>query len=158
MPSETSTPRAGQSGAVARTVPATSLPQVTVLTIGKTTATLGGSVTVDARDAVSTAGGLCQFAIRHTARAGPTPTDQFATTWENGAVGARWSRTSAPIAAGGTDIQTHLITLKPGTNELRLTVRGLGQRHDSREANGHGRVIVNLTGSCASGPARAPSR
>jgi hypothetical protein len=41
-------------------------------------------------------------------------------------------------------MQTDVVTLKPGVNELRLTVQGGGQ-----QGPGELRVRVHLTGSCA---------
>jgi hypothetical protein len=129
--------------------------------IGSTAAQWGTSVGVDAQQAHSAAGGVCQVPIRHTARnIGLAAAGQFSSIWKNSSVPGSWSRAWKPIAAGSADTQTDLVSVKPGANVLSLTLDDTGQLQESNEANNQFRMMVTVSGSCglAPGIAAPPSR
>ena len=144
-----------QPSAVARVSPL-GLPDITSavqITIGTTSASWGTTINVDAKQAFLAQNGVCQFVVQHTARnIGLAPTISFDSLFKNSPVPGGLSRTWGSIAPGGQDTQKDLLSLKPGMNDLHLTLDNLGKVQESNENNNQFRVRVNLIGSCGTAP------
>jgi hypothetical protein len=122
--------------------------------IGATTTAWGTTAGVDAAQAFSAQGGVCQFAVQHTARnIGLAPSGAFSSVWTNSHAPGSVSRSWGSIAPGALDTQKDLVALKPGQNVLSLALDNLNQVQEASESNNRFRVIVNLTGTCGGAPA-----
>ncbi|MBI3392388.1 MAG: hypothetical protein HY039_04300 [Nitrospirae bacterium] len=135
------------------------LPDITSgtgVTIGGKSAPWGSSVTVDVKDAHSVNmnnSGLCEFAIKHTARnIGLASTGGFDSEWKNSNVPGSWGRSWGSIASGGSKEETDLVALKPGQNFLHLTLDNLKKVQEVSENDNQFQVGVNVTGSCGPKP------
>lgn len=128
----------------------TSAPQILV---GATPAQWGAMVNVDAKQAFAAQNGVCQFAIQHTARnIGLAPTGAFDSLFKSSPASGSLSRAWGSIVAGGQDTQKDLLPLKPGMNDLYLTLDHPGKVQESNETNNQFRVRVNLSGDCGAAP------
>lgn len=108
----------------------------------------GGSVSVDAGQALSVLDGKCYFGLHFELRnLGTVASPPFEFTL--GAQGAEPSmRRSGPLAAGATSSQDMFAYLPSGTSVLRLTVDSAKQVLESNEQNNALEVTVNVSGSC----------
>lgn len=135
------------------------LPDITSaaqITIGSTPAQWGTTVNVDAKQAFSAQNGVCQFAVQHTARnIGLAPTGSFDSEWKIG-LAPGLTRTWGSIVPGGLDTEKDLVSLKPGMNNLLLTLDSAGKVQEISEANNQFRVRVNVSGSCGPKPGIVP--
>jgi hypothetical protein len=133
------------------------LPDITSaaqLVVGATTTPWRATVNVDAGQAGSAQGGVCQVAVQHTARnVGLAASGAFGSVWTNSGAPGSVSRRWGSIAPGAQDTQKDLIALKPGQNILELTLDDLNQVQEVNENNNRFRVVVNLSGSCGGAPA-----
>lgn len=138
------------------------LPDITSaaqIAIGSVPAQWGATVNVDAKQAFSAQGGVCQFAVQHTARnIGLAPTGSFDSLFKSSPVPGGLSRTWGSIAPGGQDTQKDLLSLKPGMNDLVLTLDYQGKVQEISETNNQFRVRVNLSGACGPKPGMGPPR
>lgn len=154
------TPPSGSTGSHLATARAPQgLPDITSaaqITIGSTPAQWGTTVNVDAKQAFLAQNGVCQFAVQHTARnIGLAPTGSFDSLWKIG-LAPGLTRTWGSIAPGGQDTQKDLLSLKPGMNDLLLTLDHPGKVQEASETNNQFRVRVNLSGNCGAAPGMVP--
>lgn len=136
------------------TLPA-ALPDITVseqIRVAGMPLAWGGVMTVDAGRAIGrnrNNSGLCEFALEYGVRnAGAAIAGSFRGVWTNSAVAGNRSRTWTSLPAGGSANERDMIQLKPGSNQLLLTLDDLQQLQESNEANNKFRVSINVTGSC----------
>jgi hypothetical protein len=149
---------------VAKRTEVKGLPDITSgaqIQVGTQTASWGGNVTVDAKDAHSVNmnnDGLCEFFIKQTARnIGLASTGSFDSVWRNGAVPGGAYREWLSIAAGGSKQETDIVRLKAGANLLSFTLDNTNKVHETSESNNLFRVNVTVTGSCGPKPGLAPA-
>ena len=156
LPAAKPSVQSAQRGPVMPTQPK-GLPDLTSaaqLVVGATTTPWSTSVSVDAGQAFTAQGGVCQVVVQHTARTiGLAPSGAFSSVWTNSHAPGSFSRAWGSLAPGGQDTQKDLIALKPGQNILSLALDNLTQVQEANENNNRFRVIVNLTGSCGGAPA-----
>jgi hypothetical protein len=147
------------AGPVAPTQPK-GLPDITSaaqIMIGSVPAQWGATVNVDAKQAFSAQNGVCQFVVQHTARnIGLASTGSFDSLFKSSPVPGGLSRVWGSIAPGGQDTQKDLLSLKPGMNDLLLTLDHPGKVQEASETNNQFRVRVNVTGSCGPKPGIVP--
>lgn len=154
-------PEAGISGAPTSTpFSLTLLPDITSteqLKVGGMPVAWGGTVTVDASQAVSKNNGLCEFQIEYSVHnIGKATAGNFRSLWTNSAVNGSWHHDWSPITPGGVRSEKDLIPLKPGKNVLQLVLDDLHQLQESNETNNTFHVNVNVTGSCGAATGITP--
>ncbi|NJD62696.1 MAG: hypothetical protein FIA93_08250 [Deltaproteobacteria bacterium] len=125
------------------------------LAVGTKPVQWGGIVTVNASEARRVHDGVCEFAVRHTARnAGPAAAGAFGRRWTNSNGSGAWERSYPPIPANGTVERIDTLPLKPGRNVLSLTLDPGNAVAESNENNNQYRFSGDVTGVC--GAAAAP--
>lgn len=113
-----------------------------------------GTISVDAGKAKSRANGICLFPIEFSVRnQGAVSTGAFRITLTNSAAPDRLMRTISSVKGGGVQEVKELVSLKPGTNLLKLTVDEAGQVTERNESNNVYRLTVIVEGSCSPMPA-----
>lgn len=159
----TVTPSAGGSpAAVAKAVTPGALPtglpdiaSAPSLTIGTRPVNWGDVLSVNATEARRVHGGLCEFAVRHTARnAGLGAAAASHRRWTNSGAPGQWDMSYPPIPAGGFVERVDTLPLAPGRNVLYLTLDSANGVAESNENNNLYRVAVDVNGSCQ--PVLAP--
>ncbi len=135
------------------------LPDITsgtAVMIGGKSAAWGSSVTVDVKDAHSVNknnSGLCEFAVKHSARnTGAETTGPFESAWTNSAAPGSFGRSWPPLAPGEMRDETDLVNLKPGQNILSLTLDNIHKVNESNEQNNQFRIVVNVSANCGLAP------
>ena len=118
----------------------------------------GAPLTLDARDAATTANGLCTYTLRYALRnLGSGPAGAFKIVWTTSASPQAVERTWAGIAPGATTaVATDTISLKPGQNLLTLEIDKAGQVKESNEKNNHFQLPLLLNGTCGTPTLRSP--
>jgi hypothetical protein len=108
-------------------------------------------VTIDAKDAVSIANGMCTFTVQYALRnLANGAAGSFKSAWTNSATMQTVERTWAGIAPGATSAPvSDSLSLKPGQNPLTLDIDKGGLVKEVNETNNQFRVTVNVTGSCS---------
>ncbi|MBF8258913.1 MAG: hypothetical protein HW377_1287 [Actinobacteria bacterium] len=120
-----------------------------VMVAGKYPAVWGQGVSVSEADARRAAGGVCDVTVKHDAvNAGAAASGPFARRWVNNRNPAPFTDTYPPIPAGGMEPRTDTLPLKPGANELTLTLDPLDQVKESNETNNVYRVTITVSGGC----------
>jgi hypothetical protein len=137
-------------------------PDITLghVSVGGVSGRWGGALSVDARRAAgpSRSGpGLCDVAVQHTVKnAGLGAASAFTGSWRNGAVAGSWTHAYPPLGPGvESPTQTDTLVLRPGQNALSLRLDVRGQVGEANEGNNEARLMVTLTGNCASPPGPA---
>jgi hypothetical protein len=133
-----------------------------VMVAGKYPAVWGQSVSVSEADARRAASGVCDVTLKHDAvNAGPAASGPFARRWVNSRNPVPFTNTYPAIPAGGTEPRTDTLSLKPGANELTLTLDYMDQVKESNETNNVYRMTISVSGSCGAAvpppPGGAPS-
>ena len=101
--------------------------------------------------------GLCEFAVKHTARnIGLASTGPFDSEWKNSNVPGSAGRWWLPIALGESKEETDLVRLKPGQNLLHLALDNTNKVQEMNENNNRFRIVVNVNGSCGPKPGIVP--
>ncbi len=133
-------------------------PRVTVA--GKYTVLWGQTVTISDADARRSVNGLCDVAILHEAKnAGTAASGPFSRRWVNRQNPVPVTDSFPPIPAGSSVQKTDTLRLKPGVNQLTLTLDSPNLVQEGNEANNTYRLTVAVTGSCGrSAPTPAPGR
>jgi hypothetical protein len=154
-------PGAGISGGQTSTpFSLTLLPDITSteqLKVAGIAVAWGGTVTVDASQALSKKNGLCEFQVEYMVRnIGKATTGNFRSLWTNSAVSGSWHHDWSSITPGGVKSEKDLMPLKPGKNVLQLVLDDLHQLQESNEKNNTFHVNVNVTGSCGAAPGITP--
>jgi hypothetical protein len=155
-------PAGGRSASVAGSASGASAdiksgPRVTVA--GKYHATWGEAITMPAADARRAANGVCEVAVSHeTLNAGKASAGPFGRRWVNRQNPAALTDTYPPIPAGGSVQRTDTLALKPGPNQLTLTLDPLNQVRETDKNNNTYQLTIIVNGSCglAQGAAPAP--
>lgn len=128
------------------------------LTIGGKAASWQTPLMVEARDAQQKINGICQYSLQYTLRnAGVAASIGFVASWSNAAVPGVADRPWPTIASGASSSQTDVIGLKPGVNQLTLTIDKNNQVKETDENNNLFRLTVTVNGPCSDGAMRAPA-
>ena len=134
---------------------ATPLPDLTsapFIVIAGKNVSWGNSISVDAKQARSAVGGVCEFPVQHNVRnLGKAASGPFQTRFANSAVAGDFTRQWPPIGPGQTSTQTDILRLRSGNNTLTLHIDPANQVHESNEGNNHYRVTIMVNGRCEPG-------
>ncbi len=127
-----------------------------IVIAGKNVAWNGG-VGIDAKQARSANGGICEFPVQHNVRnLGKAASGPFQTRFDNNAVPGGFTRQWPSIDPGQTSTQTDILRLRPGSNTLVLHIDPANQVRESSETNNQYRVTVQVAGACD--PVKGASR
>lgn len=109
----------------------------------------GHTASANAARATSTANGICFFPIRYTVRnTGAKPSGAFHSAWTSSQGPVPREKAWPSLAPGTMSAQTETIGLKPGRNELILTLDSRRECAESDEADNRVRITIVLTGEC----------
>ncbi|MHB8835410.1 MAG: hypothetical protein ACYC9Y_06855 [Candidatus Methylomirabilia bacterium] len=134
----------------------------TVTVFGKAqrqTTKWGTPLTLDEKDAVSMANGLCTLTVRYALRnlAGG-PVGAFKVVWTSSATAQTVERTWTGLAPEATSAEaSEAIGLKPGQNLLTLDIDKAGQTKDGNTKNNQFKLPLLLNGTCGAQTRRLPA-
>ncbi|HZW35773.1 MAG TPA: hypothetical protein VFF01_02450, partial [Candidatus Deferrimicrobiaceae bacterium] len=122
-------------------------PRVTVA--GRHTVAWGQALSIADTESRRALNGICEVAISHEARnAGVGPSGPFSRRWVNRRNPAPFSDDYSSIPAGGSMQKTDTLPLKPGVNQLTLTLDPRNQVKEGNERNNEVSLTITVTGRC----------
>ncbi len=137
--------------------PQPDLASATFIIIAGKNVSWNGSGGVDAKQAKSAAGGVCEYPVQHNVRnLGKAASGPFQTRFDNNAVPGGFTRQWPSIGPGQTSTQTDILRLRPGSNTLILHIDPANQVRESNEGNNQFRVTIQVNGKCD--PVKGASR
>lgn len=118
----------------------------------------GGTITIDATATRQKDNGTCRFPVQYGVRnAGNGASAGFATSLNVSTTpGATTDHTWLPLAPGGSAGSTGTIPLKPGLNQVTLTIDTRGAVNETNERNNEYRLGVTVNGQCGESTLRQP--
>lgn len=112
----------------------------------------GTGISIEAHQARTAAGGVCEFPVQHNVRnIGKAASGPFQTTFSAGNPAGGFSRQWPSVGAGQASTQTDLLRLRTGTNTLTLHIDPGNQVRESNEGNNQYRVTIQVNGRCEPG-------
>ncbi len=134
---------------------ATPLPDLTsapFIVIAGKNVSWGTGASVEAQQARTAAGGVCELPVQHNVRnIGKAASGPFQTTFSAGTTTGGFSRQWPSIGPGQASTQTDLLRLRPGTNTLTLHIDPGNQVREANEGNNLYRVTIQINGRCEPG-------
>ncbi len=132
------------------------LASATFIIIAGKNVSWDGSASVDAKQARSAVGGVCEFSVQHNVRNhGKAISGPFQTRFDNNAVPSGFTRQWPSIGPGQTSTQTDILRLRPGSNTLILHIDPTNQVREANEGNNQFRVTIQVNGKCDPGKGTA---
>lgn len=118
----------------------------------------GGTVTIDATAARQKDNGICRFPVQYGVRnIGSGVSAGFATALSVSTnTGATADHSWLPVTPGGSAKNIDTIPLKPGLNQVTLTIDTRGGVKETNERNNEYRLTVTVNGQCGESPLRQP--
>ena len=112
----------------------------------------GTGASVEAHQARTAAGGVCEFPVQHNVRnMGKAASGPFQTTFSAGTPAGSFSRQWPSIGPGQTNTQTDILRLRSGSNTLVLHIDPNNQVRESNKSNNQYRATIQVNGKCEPG-------